>query len=150
MLKKGTWLDPTVPAIYNIAGNADKLLPGVAAKAIRLEQAAYDSFKRAYDAGVPCACGSDAGSGFCYFDATASEMIVMVEKCGLTPAQALQIGTINSAKMLEVDGDLGTIEVGKKAHFAVFEENPLVNIRTLNNCVMTVKNGEVLHNIIAR
>jgi len=145
MLEKGLWLDPTVSALYNIAQHADELLPEVAAKALRLEQASYDSFKRAYAAGVPCACGNDAGSGFCYFDATSCEMIVMVEKCGLTPGQALQIGTINSAKMLDVDKELGSVTVGKKAHLAVFEENPLENIRALENCIMTIKNGEVLH-----
>jgi len=72
-------------------------------------------------------------------------MIVMVEKCGLTPAEALKIGTVNSARMLEVENDLGSITVGKKAHLAVFEENPLEDIRALEHCCMTVKNGDILY-----
>lgn len=69
----------------------------------------------------------------------------MVEKCGLTPAEALEIGTLNSAKMLEVDQELGSITVGKKAHLAVFAGDPIADIRALENCCMTVKNGEILY-----
>ena len=114
-------------------------------KALRLEHAAYASFKKAYRAGIPCACGNDAGSSFCEFDDTASEMVTMVEKCDLTPAEALAIGTINSAKMLDVEDELGSITVGKKAHLAVFDENPLNDIHALESCFMTVKNGEILY-----
>ena len=144
MLKQGTWLDPTVSALYNIVKHADGLIPEVREKAIRQEEISYESFIKAYRAGVPCACGNDAGSGFCEFDDTASEMIVMVEKCGLTPGEALQIGTINSARMLDVADELGTIERGKKAHLAVFENDPLKDINALRHCYMTIKNGEIL------
>ena len=145
MLRQGAWLDPTVSALYHIAAHADQLLPEVAEKALRLEEVCYDSFRRAYAAGVPCGCGNDAGSSFCFFDETASEMVVMVEKCGLTPAQALEIGTINSAKMLGVDASLGSITPGKRAHLALFDRDPLADIRALEACVMTVKDGEILH-----
>ena len=145
MLEKGTWLDPTVSAIYNIVRHADGLIPEVRAKAVRIENSSYESFRKAYAAGIPCACGSDAGSSFCEFDDTAGEMVVMVEKCGLTPAQALEIGTINSARMLGVDSSLGSVTVGKKAHLAVFPANPLEDIRALYSCCMTVKRGEVLY-----
>ncbi|MGN8939128.1 amidohydrolase family protein [Bittarella sp. HCP28S3_D9] len=145
MLAQGTWLDPTVSALYNIARHADRLIPEVREKALRLEHAAYASFKKAYRAGIPCACGNDAGSSFCEFDDTASEMVTMVEKCDLTPAEALAIGTINSAKMLDVEDELGSITVGKKAHLAVFDENPLNDIHALESCFMTVKNGEILY-----
>ena len=69
----------------------------------------------------------------------------MVEKCGLTPGEALQIGTINSARMLDVADELGTIECGKKAHLAVFENDPLKDIYVLRHSCMTVKNGEILY-----
>ncbi len=147
MLEKGTWLDPTVSALYNIAKNKEGLLPEVAAKAVRLEQKSYESFKKAYYAGVPCACGNDAGSSFCYFTDTACEMVIMVEKCGLTPMEALVIGTINSAKMLDVDDILGSVTVGKKAHFAIFRNDPTKDIHALENCLMTIKNGEILHDL---
>ena len=148
MLENGTWLDPTVSALYNITKHADELLPEVAEKALRLENRAYESFKKAYKAGIPCGCGNDAGSSFCYFTDSVSEMTVMVDKCGLTPMEALEIGTINSAKMLDVSDSLGSVTVGKKAHFAVFENDLISNIHSLDKCLMTIKNGEVLHSIM--
>ena len=74
-------------------------------------------------------------------------MVVMVEKCDLTPREALTMGIINSAKMLDVDDILGSVTVGKKGHFAVFDNNPVENLRALEKCVMTIKNGEILHNL---
>ena len=68
----------------------------------------------------------------------------MVERCGLTPAEALKIGTINSAELCDVADSLGSITVGKKAHFAVLQDNPLKDINATRHCVMTVKNGKIL------
>ena len=68
----------------------------------------------------------------------------MVERCGLTPVEALKIGTINSAELCDVAASLGSVTVGKKAHFAVLTDDPLKDIRATTHCVMTVKNGEIL------
>ena len=45
---------------------------------------------------------------------------------------------------LGVDQELGSIELGKKAHFAVYKNNPIEDIRHLLQCDMTIKNGEIL------
>src|SRR5581483_3522948 len=62
---------------------------------------------------------------------------------GLTPFQALQTATINSAEALGAGADLGTIEVGKLADLVAVEGNPLQNIRDIQKTRITVKNGEV-------
>ena len=91
-----------------------------------------------------CILGSDSGTQFCRHANALYEMVVMVEGCGLTPAEALKIGTINSAIACDVDHVLGSATVGKKAHFVVFDENPLENIQAVMNPQMTIKNGEVI------
>ena len=72
------------------------------------------------------------------------EPVIMVERCGLTPYQALRAATFESARLLGVEQELGSIEVGKKAHFAVYQNNPIEDIHHLLQCDMTIKNGEIL------
>ena len=44
-----------------------------------------------------------------------------------------------------VESSLGTIEVGKKAHFAIFRKDPTEDIQNIADCQMTVKNGEIVY-----
>lgn len=50
-------------------------------------------------------------------------------KGGWTPLQALQAATVNPARTLGMDGDLGSLEAGKLADLVVLDANPLENIR---------------------
>ena len=102
------------------------------------------AWKTAHDAGVICGCGSDAGTEFTYFDESYIEITHMVDKYGVDPMEALKIATINSAIICGVDKSLGSIECGKKAHLAIFAENPAEDIHAIAKCAMTIKNGEIL------
>jgi Tol biopolymer transport system component/imidazolonepropionase-like amidohydrolase len=62
---------------------------------------------------------------------------------GLTPFQALQTATVNSAEALGASADLGTIEAGKLADMIAVEGNPLQDIRAARKVRMTIRNGEV-------
>lgn len=46
---------------------------------------------------------------------------------GMTPTQALAMVTINPAKQLGIDDKVGSIEVGKSADLALFDQDPLSN-----------------------
>jgi predicted amidohydrolase YtcJ len=43
----------------------------------------------------------------------------------LTPEQALRAITLDAAWSLGLEGEIGSIEVGKRADFAILESNPL-------------------------
>ena len=62
---------------------------------------------------------------------------------GMTPMQALATGTINPARALGLDRDLGTLEPGKLADLVVLDANPLDNIRNTTSVRYTVANGRV-------
>ena len=62
----------------------------------------------------------------------------------MTPMEAIQCGTINAAELMSVDATHGSITPGKRANFAIFEEDPLEDIHALLNCAMTVIGGEVV------
>ena len=65
------------------------------------------------------------------------------QDAGLTPFEVLQTATINNAKALNAESDLGTIEVGKLADLVIVEGNPLKDIRNAKKTRVVIKNGEV-------
>jgi len=60
---------------------------------------------------------------------------------GMSPLQAIRVATINPAKTLGLDQDLGSIEAGKLADFVVLEKNPLEKIENTDSVQLVVKNG---------
>ena len=64
---------------------------------------------------------------------------------GMTPMQALMCGTINGAKYLGLDGDLGSVETGKLADLVIFQKgaDPTANIRDSERVQYVVANGEI-------
>ena len=64
---------------------------------------------------------------------------------GLKPVAALHIVTVNGARKLGLESDLGSIEEGKLADFLVLNCNPLENIRCTADIEYVVKGGVVWH-----
>ena len=69
-------------------------------------------------------------------------------KMGMTVEETISAVTINAAKALNMNKFIGSIEMGKKADFAVFQTNDyadiIYNVGKNLNC-MTIKNGEVIY-----
>ena len=61
----------------------------------------------------------------------------------MTPHEALRIATIIGAESLGLDGDLGSIEVGKLADLVVLDANPLDDLRASDDIHRVVLNGRV-------
>jgi len=68
------------------------------------------------------------------------EMWAFVQ-AGMTPLEALRVATLNPARTLGLDRDLGSLEPGKLADFAVLEKNPLERIEDSETVELVVKNG---------
>lgn len=99
-----------------------------------------ESFSRAVKAGVKMVFGTDAAI-YPHGD-NAKQFSRMVE-FGMTPLQALQSATINSAKLLKVDDKLGQIKNGFLADIIAVKGNPLENIAVLENVQFVMKDGIV-------
>ncbi len=63
---------------------------------------------------------------------------------GMTPLEAIRCGTINSARTLGMESDLGSIEVGKLADLVILNANPLENIKNSINIDYVMMNGFLL------
>jgi imidazolonepropionase-like amidohydrolase len=133
MLKKGTYLVPTLSAIWNIQnrgreyGYTDSELeafrPGL--------ERHYKSFQMALDGGVKMAFGTDTGYVGAHGE-NAFEFELMV-KYGMTPMNAILTATRNAALALRLGDKLGTIEKGKWADLIVVNGNPLEDINILQD-----------------
>jgi imidazolonepropionase-like amidohydrolase len=67
----------------------------------------------------------------------------MFEQGGMTPMQALRVATINGAKYLGLDEDIGSIEVGTLADLVVLDRDPLENIRNSDSVSQVMLNGRL-------
>ncbi len=137
---------PTLAAVHWIKVNGVEA--GIPEYAVRKVNATYDdhlnTFRNAYKAGVKIALGTDAGTPFNRHDMTAYE-IKLMEDAGVDPWDALRAGTIVAAELCGVEATHGSLEVGKKANMAVFDNDPTKDAEGLLHCRMTVLGGEVVH-----
>lgn len=105
--------------------------------------------KRYYDAGGLISLGTDRplllknylGSQLGGF--FAHREIELMVAAGIPPADALKIGTINSARAIGLSDRLGSIEVSKWADLMVIKGNPLDDIRNTRTVHIVIKGGEV-------
>ena len=78
--------------------------------------------------------GAMAGFG----DLRNLELLVEAE---FTPAQAIQIATLNGAKWLNIDDKTGTVTPGKQADLVLIHGNPAAKISDVRNVKMVFKDG---------
>jgi imidazolonepropionase-like amidohydrolase/Tol biopolymer transport system component len=69
--------------------------------------------------------------------------IWMFVQGGMTPLEALRAATLNGARYLGLDKDIGSLEPGKLADLIVLDANPLENIRNSESVRTTIVNGRV-------
>ena len=131
----------------NFAYSREEL--GVSQRSWRWLQAAFDakwgSLERAHKAGVTIAAGSDAGFLVNHGE-NACELDELV-KGGLTPNEAVRAATGSAAKLLDLQDEIGTLEVGKLADVVVVAGDPLADITVLQrlDCITHVfKDGRVV------
>ena len=67
----------------------------------------------------------------------------MLQQGGMTAMEALRAATIDGARYLGLDGDIGSLERGKLADLVVLDRNPLENIRHSETVNMVMVNGRL-------
>ncbi|WP_431876582.1 amidohydrolase family protein [Amycolatopsis sacchari] len=121
MLEHRTWLVPTLVAPLAVLRSvqAGAALPEeMVRKAEEVVQVHADSVRRAVEAGVRIAMGTDAGVGP---HGENLEELALMRACGMTPAQVLAASTSSSAELLGWGDRPGRLAPGYRADLVLAE-----------------------------
>jgi imidazolonepropionase-like amidohydrolase len=95
-------------------------------------------FKKQIAAGVPIAMGSDVGP---FPHGTQAREFVLMVKFGMSPLAAIQAGTLDGAKLLGWQDQIGALKPGYAADIVAVPGNPLDDITALQKVSFVMKNG---------
>jgi imidazolonepropionase-like amidohydrolase len=143
MVERGTYLVPDVYAAeYSlVSGDEIGLDPEMLEKARAVSGRFRESARRAHEAGVKIAFGTD--SGVSPHGENAKQFGLYID-LGMSPSEAIATATRNAAELIGVGGDLGTIEVGKYADLVAVPRNPLEDVRVLETIPFVMKGGRIV------
>lgn len=143
--KHGTVLSMDIYVTEYILSEGEKagILPESLEKERRVGSRQRESFREAVDAGVKMVFGSDAAV---YPHGENPRQFSRMVEFGMTPLQALQAATINSAELLGQQENLGSIREGKLADIVAVPGNPLEDIGVMEKVQFVMKDGTVYKN----
>ncbi len=138
MKEKGIFAVPTFTIFEYFAGHS----PTEAARAREREM--FDlktaEFKNQIAAGLSFAMGSDVGP---FPHGTQAREFVLMVKYGLTPLQSLQAGTVNAARLLGWEDQIGVLKAGYLADVIAVQGDPLQDISALEHVTFVMKGGVI-------
>ena len=139
----GATLVPTVLAGATVTGwtNEPWLPEPSRAKAAIVGPLMLDMLRTARTGGVRVAFGTDTGVSV--HGGNAEEFLLMVE-AGYTPEEAIYTATVIASQHLEMDSQIGTLEVGKLADLVAFDGDPLEDIEEVMSVDFVMKGGDVV------
>ena len=152
MKKHGTWLVPTIVVSQPATAPFFEKIGSPQWYLDRRDSAGKEHWKAlqtAIEEGVNIALGTDQlpGEPNDGTTATAREAQYYVE-AGMTPLQALRAATIEPARMLGADDEIGSLEVGKFADIVAVGSDPSEDITALRNILFVMKGGHTYRNDI--
>lgn len=141
MKQHGTWL---VADIYNgdyidTVGRAEGWSDEILRKNTDTTETQRAGFRKAVAAGVNIAYGTDSGV---YPHGDNARQFAYMVRYGMTPMQAIQSATIQPARMLGREGELGSIAPGKFADLIAVDGDPIADIEVLRDVRSVIKNGQ--------
>ncbi|MBI4874695.1 MAG: amidohydrolase family protein [Acidobacteria bacterium] len=122
------------------AGKVPRALSQSAARQKRWQNLTY-SVKALRQAGLPVACGTDAGMTSTFHGYATHREIELLAASGLSPLEALAAATGNSARAIGVEADRGTIAAGRAADLLLVQGAPHENLADLARISRVFVNG---------
>ncbi len=105
-----------------------------------------ENFRKAFQAGVKMAFGTDAGV---YPHGDNAKQFHYMVMYGMTPAQAIQAATWNAADLIGRAKDVGSLTPGHYADLIAVTEDPLQRVEALEHVRVVMKGGAVVKNELA-
>lgn len=144
MAERGTFLVPTLMAGEAVERLAkSNFLKGLRAeKALAAAAAMRNSVRVAAANNVLIVLGTDAG--VIPHGTNAREFTLLVEWGGMRPMNAIMAGTLNAAKLMGWEKNVGSLETDKWADVVAVPGDPLADIKLLEKPLFVMKDG-VIH-----
>ena len=140
MKKNGTYLVPTLYLEDWILENGH--LPVFFQQKMKDSIAvAKPNIRKAYEAGVKIALGTDAA--VYPHGLNGHELEVYVRDLGMTPLAAIQSATLNAADLMGWTAKTGSLDPGKWADIIAVDGNPLTDIKLVQDPKFVMKSGIV-------
>jgi imidazolonepropionase-like amidohydrolase len=142
LARSGGFLVPTI-----VVTDVNRALGGLTAvqreRQDLIERRQRTSTETAIELGIPVATGTDTGEVGVTADMVWRE-IALLHDHGATAMAAIQAATSGAARLLGVDGELGTVEVGKLADLVLVDGDPTTDLGRLASPVLVIKGGETV------
>jgi imidazolonepropionase-like amidohydrolase len=138
MREKQIFAVPTFTIFEYFADHA--ATPAQGARDRQLLDLHAQEFKKQLAAGVPFAMGSDVGP---FPHGTQAREFVLMVKFGMSPLAALQAGTLNGAKLLGWQNQIGALKPGYDADIIAVPGDPLQDIAALQKVTFVMKDGVI-------
>ena len=148
MKRRDVWLVPTLTVLdmfddenFDVSKTSMTQADFDSVKDIYLKNIPYrdEAFKYAYEIGVKMAYGTDM-----IWPAYAAREFTYLVKRGVTHWDAIQMATINSADLLGMKDDLGSVTPGKIADIVALEGDPLTDISAMEQVRFVMQGGRVV------
>jgi imidazolonepropionase-like amidohydrolase len=101
--------------------------------------------RRLHDAGVPMVIGSDAGNSVGvlsqFHGASTLRELELLAGAGVAPADVLAAATRLPARLLGLEAEIGTIEVGKAGDLVVLRDDPERGVGAYRTLEWTIQGG---------
>jgi len=143
LLETDGTLVPTLAIVHRILENGEEHgIPEFGLrKAADAMEAHIDAVKRAHEAGVRVALGTDfCGPDLIPHGENAEEAELYVDEIGMSEMEAIKTATSAAAETLK-EPAVGAVESGRFADLVVLDANPLSDIGALRDSVRTVYKG---------
>ena len=141
-IDKGTYLSMDIYVSDYILGEGSKkgILEESLAKERKVGKLQRENFKAANSMGANMVFGTDAGI---YPHGDNAKQFKYMVQWGMTPLEAIQAATINTAQLFGVN-KVGELKVGYKADIIGVKGNPLDDISILEKVIFVMKDGELI------
>lgn len=97
-----------------------------------------------YEAGARICCGNDGGTPLSWPGMLSVEMR-MLERFGLSRVDVLRSATLNAAKLLDMESELGTVEPGRHADMVLLSADPTKDLAGVERVEAVFRSGVLLH-----
>ena len=138
----GSWLVPTL-----VVTDVNRTLPGLTPvqreRQDLIEVTHRKSTETAIRLGVPIATGTDTGEVGVTPDMVWRE-IVLLHEHGASAIASIKAATSSGARLLAIDDEVGTVEVGKAADLVLVDGDPLVDLGVLARPIGVWQRGQAV------